>query len=154
MSLLEFKRNKTIQNEVDIFVEIVNLNNLPAVRNLGIASVILSNKIISLYMLQLLTHSGSRKFYQDILTSNTTSGDVDFEILHAEQVLSFDNELKFSCYSELVQSFFIASNKSKMLIGYIKHDDEKQEIQLFCDKMDEPRNVVLNKKDSLIIIKY
>lgn len=151
--LLHLKTNTAITRDVEIYVELVNIDNLVPVRNLGIASVILTNKIISLYMLQLLTHSGSRKFFKDILLTNSTSGDVDFEIVPAEQLLVFKKDaLVFSCYSEIVQSFFIASNKKKMLVGYFP--DNTDEACFFCDGMDKEQTIEIKPTDDLIIVTY
>lgn len=155
LALMELKKYEFIKNEIEIYVEIVNLNNVVPIKNLGIASVVLSNKIISLFMLQLLTHQGSRKFFKDILTSNGTEGQVDLEIVQAEKVLEFSKDtISFSCYSEAVQSFYFASNKRRMLLGCFPYDAPLEEIQFFCNKMDEKRDVILRKKDELILISY
>ena len=153
MLLLHLKTSKVITENVDIYVELVNIDNRKPVQNLGIASIILTNKIISLYMLQLLTHMGSRRFFKDILLTNSDTGEVDFEIIPADQLLDFKQEsLSFSCYSELVQSFFLASNKTKMPVGIFP--DAKTELSLFCDRMDEKKTVVLRPADRLILITY
>ncbi len=155
LSLLELKQSKIISNEVEICVEIVNVDNLSPIRNLKTSAVILSNKIISLYMLQLLTHVGSRKFFKDVLISNSDEGEVDFEINSADELLEFDSDaLEFSCYSEIVQSFYAASNKSRMLVGYFERGDKGDNIVFFCDKMDEPNKIVLKPSDKLITITY
>ena len=104
-------------------------------------------------MLQLLTHVGSRRFFKDILLTNSDTGEVDFEIIPADQLLDFNQEpLSFSCYSELVQSFFLASNKTKMPVGMFP--DDTAELTLFCDKMDEKKTLFLHPSDRLVLITY
>lgn len=155
LSLLEMKTNKTICSEVEINVEIVNIDNMIPVKNLGIASVILSNRIISLYMLQLLTHRGSRKFFKDILLSNSDIGDIDFEVIKADEILIFDKrDIHFSSYSQAVQSFYKASNKSKMLVGYVDKQTSNNNIEFFCDSMDKERDIIIKPDDELIVIAY
>lgn len=156
LSLLELKRHSYIQNEVDIFVEICDINNVLPVQNLGIASVILSNKIISLFMLQLLTHSGSSKFFKDVLVSSDLDDHIDLEILKASELLDFGSEeqLHFSCYSELVQSFYNASNKKRMVLGYFPDDNNITEIEFFADKMDETKDICIHKNNHLIVVLY
>ncbi len=155
LSLLELKQSKIICNEVELFVEIVNVDNLTPVKNLETASVILSNKIISLYMLQLLTHNGSHKFFKDVLLSNSEMGEIDFEIDAARELLEFDEDsMTFSCCSEVVQSFYFASGKRRMLVGYFPAEAKDGEAQYFCDKMDEERPVVIKPEDKLITVTY
>ncbi len=155
LSLLELKQSKIIATEVEIFVEVVNVDNVTPVKNLGIATVILSNKIISLYMLQLLTHVGSRKFFKDVLLSNAETGEIDFEINTAKEMLTFEKDtIEFSCYSQAVQSFYKASNKTRMLVGYFPDKNDKSKLCFFCDQMDKERNLVIHPTDELITISY
>ncbi len=151
--LLYLKTNLGISKETEIYVELVNIDNMVPIHNLGIVSVILTNKIISLYMLQLLTHAESRRFFRDVLLINSDTSGIDFEIISADQLLEFDSDkLEFSCYSEAVQSFFIAADKKKMLLGYFSENAD--EIKFFCDDMDRPRKVQIMPKDKLVIATY
>ena len=151
--LLQLKTGMKITKDIEIYVELVNIDNIVPVQNLGAASVILTNKIISLYMLQLLTHKESRRFFKDILLTNAETGDVDLDILPADQLLRFDTDaLRFSCFSEAVQSFFMASGKQRMLIGYFPDGTETP--SFFCDGMDKAREVVIRPGDRLITVKY
>lgn len=152
LALLELKRNEYIRKNVEIFVEITNIKNVPAIKNLNIASVILSNKIISLFMLQLLTHPGSSKFFKDVLVNAQVDDYIDIEVIKASNLLKFDDEnISFTSYSEAVHSFYYASNKKRMLLGYFNQNDE---ILFFSEKMDEKRNLSINPNDNLIVIVY
>lgn len=152
MFLLHLKTSEVIKNDVEIYVELVNIDNMIPVRNLGIASVILTNKLISLYMLQLMTHRESRRFFKDVLLTNSDFGVIDFEIAPAKDLLKFNNtSIDFSCYSELVQSFYIASNRTKMIVGRFITKDE---IEFFCNKMDKNDTITITPDDQLIMINY
>lgn len=158
LSLLALKSDGRINKKIDIFVEIVNPNNLVSLENMGVASVIVSNKIISLFMVQLLTHPGSKKFYRDVLIVNDKDdkGSVDFEILKASEVIDFKNEqsVKFTSQSNLVQSFYIASNKQKMLIGINDKKSNFTSLRFLCDDMDKEEDLVLYPEDEVVIVSY
>jgi len=154
LSLLGLKSDKRV-NGIDIFAEIVNPNNLTALENLGIASVIVSNKIVSLFLVQLLTHAGSKKFYRDILVSPTEkeNGIINFDILKVKELFDLPNGfIEFSCYSEVVQSIYKASGNKKTVIGYKKAGDCPKNIEYFCTGMDIERKIKLCDEDELIVI--
>ena len=139
---------------VEMISEISNPSNFNSLKNIGVMSVIVSNKIISLFMLQLLTHPKSKKFYVDLISTNGDSDldELDLDIIKVDNLLEFEGDtVTFSCKSELVQSLYIASNKTKMCIG-IK--TEQGEIKYLCDKMDEEIPLVLSKNDSFILVDY
>lgn len=126
-------------------------------QNLGVVSVIVSNKIISLFMVQLLTHPGSRRFYRDIVVANgeNENGSVDFDIVKAKELLEFKEEkMRFSCKSEFVQSFFLASGKTKMCIAIKYHRERCSDITFLCNKMDENTELVISPEDELILVTY
>jgi len=145
-----------VDEDVQIYAEIFNPSNTQALQNIGVVSVIVSNKIISLFMVQLLTHPRSKKFYRDLISVNDTEGDdaLDLDIVKAREVLVFNEEsIRFSCQSELVQSFYIASNKTKMCIG-VKHEGKNEKVRFLCDRMDKPENLIIYPDDELILITY
>ena len=153
LAALDFKLGGGIGEETEIYAEILNPTNMQALHNLGVLSVILSNRIISLFMLQLLTHPASKKFYRDLISTNEVGGDdeMDVEVLKAREVLVFEEEyLSFSCQSELVQSFYLASGKKKMCIG-IKNGEG---MRFLCDRMDDEEDLRVYPTDELILITY
>ncbi len=155
LSALAFKLNGCLDKETEVLAEITNPSNLNPLKNFGVMSVIVSNRIISLFMVQLLTHPGSKKFYRDIISTNDENGvdAVDLEIVSAGEVLKFNGEnLTFTCKSELVQSFYTASNKTRMCIGVKKQNES--EILFLCDKMDEFEELVITPTDELVLVSY
>ena len=142
---------------IEIYIELVNIANVVPIKNIGIESVILTNRIISLYMLQMLSHKEASKFYKDVLQANADDGEIDFEICTADKTLVFDadngtGELVFSCFAELVQSFYIASDKKKMLVG--RFEGENNKVVFFSDNTDEDNLVTIRPSDKLILLKY
>ena len=155
LSALEFKIDGCLDSNTEIIAEIVNPLNYNSLKNVGIMSVIMSNKIISLFMSQILTHPGSRKFYRDVISTNSedNNGSIDFEIIKAEDLLVFEEEsLLFSSKAELVQSFYFSSNKTRMIIGFKKMNSK--DIYFLCDDMDKEENIIINKDDELIVTRY
>ena len=155
LSALSFKLNGCIDERTEIFAEIINPSNLNPLYNFGVMSVIVSNRIISLFMLQLLTHPGSKKFYRDLISTNKQDSNdvIDLDIVKASDVLEFETQsIKFLCKSEMVQSFYFASNKSCMCIG-VKFESSN-DILFLCDEMDKKEEIVINKNDELILIEY
>lgn len=145
-----------LDKDVSIYAEILNPSNLHALQNIGVVSVIVSNKIISLFMVQLLTHPNSKKFYRDLISINdgVSEDSLDVEIVKASEVLIFDEPtIHFSSQSELVQSFYIASNKTRMCIA-LKHANSDEKVRFLCDGMDKPEDIVLHPDDELVLITY
>lgn len=155
LSALSFKIHNCLDAKTEVLAEIANPLNLNSLKNFGVMSVIVSNRIISLFMLQLLTHPGSKKFYRDLISTNGSGSNdaIDLDIVRASDVLAFEgNALTFSCKSELVQSFYFATNKTRMCIA-VKYQG-KEEIDFLCDKMDVLEEIVLEKNDELILAVY
>ena len=152
ITLISLKLNNKISDDVEINVEITNPNNFQSIKNLGVAKVIITNKIISLFMIQLLTHPQSRKFYNDILTANTDSnnGSIDVEILSADELFDFEETLEFSSKTEFVTSFYHISNKSKCIIGY-RHSSQNN-INFLCENMDIQEKITIYKDTELYIV--
>lgn len=156
VSLIDLKLHSKCLEDIEIFCEVVNPNNLRSLQNLGVASIIVSNKIISLFMIQLLTHKSSRKFYRDIIVANgqEEKDTIDFDIVYAYELLKMDEELKFATYAELVQSFYEASNHKYMIIGRKKVGDSDDQLEFFCTDMDSEIDLTVNRNDQLIVIRY
>ena len=155
LSALAFKLKGCVDDNTELLAEIANPANLNPLKNFGVMSVIISNRIISLFMVQLLTHPGSKKFYRDIISTNEEGSQdaVDLTIVKACETLAFEGEsITFACKSELVQSFYQASNKTRMCIGIKKVEDS--EILFLCDKMDEPFEIVIKPNDELVLVSY
>ena len=155
IALISLKISGKLDPHIPIYAEIVNPKNLISMQNLGVASVIVSSKIISLFMAQLLTHPGSRRFYRDIILTNGIgdAGSIDFDIIRAEDLLEFNaQEMTFSSKSELIQSFFLASGKKKMCVGIKPEGSDCQEISFLSSETDTAAPVTLHPKDELILI--
>ena len=154
ITALKFKLEMKKLEGIEMISEISNQTNLNPLQNIGVMSVIVSKKIISLFMLQLLTHPRSKKFYLDVISTNGAGEDdlVDLDIVRAEELLEFDNDvMTFKCKSEFVQSFYLSSSKKRMCIGIKSVDGD---YSFLCDRMDEETEIVLRRDDELILVNY
>ncbi len=157
VALLSLKISGRLDESIPIFAELVNPKNLISMQNLGVVSVIVSNKIISLFMVQLLTHPGSRRFYRDIVVTNSgdNGGAVDFDVVFARELLSFSgSELTFSSRSEFLHSFFLASEKNKLCVGIKPEGNEPQDLTFLCSHTDDLTPLTICPNDELILITY
>lgn len=154
LSSLALKLGGCINDDIEILAEIVNPSNYNSLKHIGAMSVILSNKIISLFMLQLLTHPTSKEFYRDLISTNDENENgVDLDITKAIQLINFETEeIVFSSKSEFIQSLYYASNKTKMCIGFISKKDNKT--TYLCYNTDDKEDIIINKEDDLIVISY
>ena len=153
LAALDLKINGELDDSIEVYAEIINPINMKSLQNLGVISVIVSNRIVSLFMLQLLTHANSKKFYRDLISLNSDDDNdaIDIDIMKAHELLVFDSEfISFGCQSEFVQSFYMASGKTKMCLG-IKHG---KELRFLCDSMDKPEELRVYPNDELILAVY
>lgn len=157
ITMLAFRTSGKLSTDIPIYTEIANPRNYTAMQNLGVASVIVTNKIISLFMIQLLTHPESERFYRDLIVSNSDSQEdvMDIEVVRADELLVFHEEtLTFGCVSEFVQSFYLASKKSKMCIGVKRKNAPVGVLEFLCSDMDREVPFAVNAEDELIIMEY
>jgi hypothetical protein len=155
LAALDLKLKAKFDDETFVYAEVMNPTNTSSLQNLGVVSVVVSNKIISLFMVQLLTHPDSKKFYRDLISTNDGEGNdaIDISIVKAKDLLEFSAEyIEFSCQSELVQSFYMASNKAKMCLGVKKYDAKS--VRFLCDGMDQEENFKLYPDDELVLAVY
>ena len=155
LAALDLKLNGDFDDSTSVYAEVMNPTNTGSLQNLGVVSVVVSNRIISLFMVQLLTHPDSKKFYRDIISTNDGVGNdaIDLFIVKAKEVLEFCGEyIKFGCQSELVQSFYMASGKKQMCLG-MKSAGAKT-VRFLCDGMDKEEEIRLYPDDELVLAVY
>ena len=153
LAALELKLRGNLDPSTEVYAEISNPMNVKSLQNLGVVSVIVSTQIVSLFMLQLLTHENSKKFFRDLVTVNDGEGNdgIDIDIARADELLEFQSEyLSFGSKAEFVQSFYIASGRTKMCLG-IRHGDK---ISFLCNNTDKHEELRIYSDDDLILAVY
>lgn len=140
-----------IQEEANIIAEILDTRNIDCMKDFKVSNTIISNRLISLLINQLLSNEGSNEFYEAILSIDKEGArDIDIVIDKADTVLSMDQDLTFSTRSELVNSFYYSLNKKYMLLG-IRRGEENIYFNTHMDKKEE---ITIKGDDQLIMIAY
>ena len=143
-----FKERKGIP----FITELLDSRNLNSVKDFNIKNAIISNRIMSLLISQLVLNAGSLKFYENLLTIDDEVGgdNFDIKINKVREILDLNQNLTFESQAELINAFYYGSDKAGMLIGIIKDGN----IEYLSKKMDEHSEITLDKEDSLIYVKY
>ena len=140
------------RKQLDFVTELLDSKNLNSVKDFNIKNAIISNRMMSLLLTQLALNKDSKKFFNGLLTTDTEEGGdyFDINIKRVCDMLDSDEELTFSNRAELIQSFYYSFEKKYMLIGLIREGV----IEFLPKNQDENMNLVLDKEDSFIFIKY
>ena len=132
--------------------ELLDSRNLNSIKDFNIKNAIISNRIMSLFITQLALNGDSKRFFNNLLMSDTEVGGEVFDIKVSKAYTIFDKnqDLTFDSRRELVNVFYNSFNKEAMLLGYIK-DGITTYLPLNLDKKEE---IKIDENDSLIYIKY
>jgi len=138
--------------DLPFITELLDSRNLNSIKDFNIKNAIISNRIMSLLITQLVLNRDSKKFFNSLLVADTeVGGDVfDIKISKVSKILDANQDLKFTSRAELVNTFFYSFNKEGMLIGLIKDNN----IIYLPEHLDNEEIIELNDDDSLIYIKY
>lgn len=125
LTVLKLKSSHKLTPDVEISAEIIDQSNRSSLSALNVTNVIISNQMVALYMVQLMTHPNHTEFFHKLLSSKTdfTKNDIDLDVRFAEELMKIDEPLEFSSRAEFIQSLYKASNHEYIPIGFV---DEKQ----------------------------
>lgn len=153
MSLLKLKEYADEFMDIKIYSEVLDPINYDSVNNFDIDGVVISNRLVSLLLVQLITHDNGANFYEDFISvdSEENQGAFDIEIVPAHDILTFDQNLEFTSKAELVYSFYESTNHQMMLLGI---SNEINNIYFLCDNMDKKENITINQDTQLVVVKY
>ena len=139
------------RNELSFVTELLDSKNLNSINDFNIKNAIISNRMMSLLLSQLTLNKESKKFFEALLTIDSEDGGDCFDIkIKKVSDMVDEEELRFKTRSEMIQSFYLSFEKKYMLLGYIKKD----EIIFVPKDQDLEKEIVINKDDSFIFIKY
>ena len=154
VSLIELSRAFPKRENITYITELLDSRNLSSVRDFNIKNTIISNRMMSLLVTQLVMNKESKVFFDRVLTTaNGAERENDFDILiePASSLLLFDDTLHFECRAQLLRSFYEAFEHKRILIGYIRNG----EMPVFLNaKQDAKEDVIIKKDDLLICFKY
>lgn len=152
VTLIECTKTFPKREGITFITELLDSRNLSSVKDFDIHNTIISNKMMSLLICQLVMNEDSRNFFDNLLTVDLGDRDEDFDIVISEcqKLVKMDGDLKFTSKAELLSSFYQCFKGKNILIGYIHEND----IHFLDSNQDKQEDIILLKEDSFIYIKH
>ena len=121
MTLLNLKASHRLPGDIEISAELLDQSNRSSLAALNVTSVIISNQMVALYLVQLMTHPDNTEFYQGMLSSKTdyTEKDLDIDIRYAEELFDLSKPVEFSSRGEFVSALYRSSKHEYIPIGFV-----------------------------------
>ncbi len=148
---LIYLQSETIPN-VNIIVEVLDPANDHIIKDFNINNTIISNKIISLLVSKIVLYQNTAPFYENLLTIKsdvTGKDDQNISIKKASELINHPCPLSFTSYKQLLLSFYHASNKTLMLMGYFRN----KKLHMIYGDLNQKQPVEILKDDLLVYIK-
>ena len=152
VTLIELSKAFPKKENLTYITELLDSRNLSSVRDFNIKNTIISNKMMSLLMTQLVMNEDSKKFYDKILTTDSLDSNKDFDIVitKVSNMIEIEDELSFNDKATLLSTFYNTFDGNNILIGIYKNDD----LILLDDNQDLKEKIILTKDDSFVYFKY
>ena len=152
VTLIELSKAFPKKENLTYITELLDSRNLSSVRDFNIKNTIISNKMMSLLITQLVMNEDSKKFYDKILTTDSLDSNKDFDIVitKASNMIEIVDELSFNDKATLLSTFYNTFDGNNILIGIYKNDD----LILLDDNQDLKEKIILTKDDSFVYFKY
>ena len=141
MTLLKLKASHKLSSDIEISAELLDQSNRSSLAALNVTNVIISNQMVALYLVQLMTHPDNTAFYEGMLSkkSDYNASDVDITRRYAEEILDLEKEVTFTSRGEFIASIYEASHHKYIPIGFV---GEKEEVGLAKSVTNVVTNVV------------
>ena len=152
VSLIELSKAFPNKENITYITELLDSRNLSSISDFNIHNTIISNKMMSLLITQLAMNKGSKRFFEKVLAiaAAKKADDFDLVINEVDNMIEINEPMTFSSKAELLRTFYNTFDGKNILIGLVKNET----IQLLNKNQDQKEDIVLNKNDSLIYIKY
>ena len=152
ISLIELSKAFSSREDITYITELLDSRNLSSVRDFNIQNTIISNKMMSILITQLVLNKNSKRFFEKALTVSSMKKANDFDIVISEvpQVVKLDEEMKFESKADLLRTFYNTFEGKRILIGLIR---EGKPIFLSEDQ-DKKEEIVLKETDAFVYFKY
>ena len=152
VSLIELSKTFPKRDKITYITELLDSRNLSSVQDFNIKNTIISNKMMSLLITQLVMNDDSKKFFEKVLTVDSSDSVTDFDIAVSKvsNLVKIEKELRFNSKRELLQTFYNTFDGKNILIGILKNNE-----YIFLNKdQDLEEEIVLSPNDSFIYFKY
>lgn len=152
VTLIELSKAFPKKENLTYITELLDSRNLSSVRDFNIKNTIISNKMMSLLITQLVMNEDSKKFYDKILATDSLDSNKDFDIVitKVSNMIEIEDELSFNDKATLLSTFYNTFDGNNILIGIYKNDD----LILLDDNQDLKEKIILTKDDSFVYFKY
>lgn len=126
-TLLKLKASGRLPRNVEISAELLGQSNSQSLKTLNVDNIIISNQMLALCLLQLMTHPEGKKFYSNFLsvTAEQQERDIDFDIRNAEEILDLKEEQRFSSRGSFIHAVYEASGHEYLPIGFVGEKEKK-----------------------------
>ena len=151
ITLIALQTSFPERKNISFITELLDSRNLNSVKDFKIKNSIISNRMMSLLLVQLALNADSKMFFDGLLTTDTEAGGDYFDIQmdNACEMIDMNQDLHFETKADLIQSFYYSYDKKYMLIGIYR--DEKV---IFLSNDLDTESIDLLDTDRLIFIKY
>ena len=152
VTLIELSKAFPNRENITYITELLDSRNLSSIKDFNIKNTIISNKMMSLLITQIVMNEDSKKFFERLLTTAYTTKPDDFDLVinRVGNRIAIDEDMTFSSRAELIRTFYNTYKGKEILIGLYQDD----KMVLFNQNQDKKEAITLNKDDSFIIIKY
>ena len=152
VTLIELSKAFPKRENITFITELLDSRNLSSVKDFNIKNTIVSNKMMSLLITQLVMNDDSKKFFDKMLTTDSpdNSNDFDINITKVSNMIEIDNDIVFENKAELLQTFYNTFDGKNILFAIYKKD----ELIFLDDNQDLKESLVISKDDSFVYFNY
>ena len=152
ISLIELSKAFSSKEDITYITELLDSRNLSSVKDFNIQNTIISNKMMSILITQLVLNKSSKKFFEKALTvsSMKKANDFDIVISDVKQSIVIKEDMKFESRADLLRTYYNTFEGKRILIGLVQND----ELVLMSQDQDKIEELVLHENDAFIYFKY
>lgn len=145
-TLLNLKTSKRLSSDVEISAELLDQSNRSSLRALNVTNVIISNQMVALYLVQLMTHPNNTKFFNGLLSSKTNykKEELDIDIRYSEELFDLTNDIEFSSRQEFISSVYKSSNYEFIPIGFVGEKENKNALSTVTNLVGKTLNSMVD----------
>lgn len=154
VTLIELSKAFHNKENITFITELLDSRNLSSVHDFNIKNTIISNRMMSLLLTQIVMNKDSKAFFNHLLSiADAAPSKDDFDLLigKASDLLEMGSELHFQSKAELLRSFYEAFKGKCILIGLIQSNGSTRFLNQEQDKEEE---IIVTKDESFIYFRY
>ena len=155
LTLIELADKFGLNPPFKIVAEIFDPKKQRSIELFNVRNVIISNRVVSFFALQLLVSPGSGDFFEEMFSQRTVDqGKFDLWVDDAKYLFEYaDGADKhvFDSYAEFVSAAYHGSGGKIMPLGFSYSD---RAVYFSCEGLDKVRDVAVKPDDKIVYIVY